>query len=90
MLMAHPTVLRDLLDEYEQLLILRAHDDTEEVRRRLDDVAYTLCVSTGTREVEAARETARRQLREAGEAERAESGAAAEDEDEDRKEPGRR
>lgn len=68
MLMAHPTVLRDLLDEYEQLLILRTENGSPQIGQRMDDVAYTLCVSTGTREVEAARQVARSQLAEAGRA----------------------
>jgi hypothetical protein len=66
MLMAHPTVLRDLLDEYEQLLILRAENGSPQIEQRIDDVSYTLCISTGTREVEAARRVARKQLAETG------------------------
>jgi len=65
MLMAHPNVLRDLLDEYEQLLILRAEQDSPQIAQRLEDVAYTLCISTGTKEIEQARTVARRQLAEA-------------------------
>ncbi|MGW1465874.1 DUF5133 domain-containing protein [Streptomyces sp. NPDC002308] len=60
MLMAHPVVLRGLVDRYESL----RSADTEDarVRRRLEDVAYTLCVSTGTRDVESALEAARTRL----------------------------
>lgn len=59
MLMAHPTVLADLLERYE---ILRARQDAEdnaEVLQRLDDISYTLCVATGTRDIAAALSAAR-------------------------------
>ncbi|MEU2546840.1 DUF5133 domain-containing protein [Streptomyces roseolus] len=61
MLMPHPAVLNDLIEQYETLL-LRAGDGSAEAQRRLEDVAYTLCVSTGTRDAETALATARRQL----------------------------
>ncbi|MBX9427079.1 MULTISPECIES: DUF5133 domain-containing protein [Streptomyces] len=60
MLMAHPTVLRDLVERYETLL--RAEDGSDRARRRLEDVTYTLCVTTGTRDIDAALAAARRQL----------------------------
>lgn len=67
MLMAHPTILRALLERYETL-----RDMTEEsngagtrLERELQDTIYTLCVSTGTREIgpalAAAREHVERQ-----------------------------
>ncbi|MFC7819552.1 DUF5133 domain-containing protein [Streptomyces sp. NPDC057367] len=63
MLMAHPAVLRDLIDQYEALAAVGAADaDSAQVRQRLDDVAYTLCVSTGTRNIDAAQIAARHQL----------------------------
>ncbi|MFE9119929.1 DUF5133 domain-containing protein [Streptomyces sp. NPDC007172] len=62
MLMAHPVVLRDLLDEYEVLVSLNAADGDEVTRQRLDDVTYTLCVSTGTRDIDAAVIAARHRL----------------------------
>ncbi|MFG2718922.1 DUF5133 domain-containing protein [Streptomyces sp. NPDC048416] len=62
MLMAHPAVLRDLLDEYEALLALNAADGGEATRQRLDDVSYTLCVSTGTRDIDSAVIAARHRL----------------------------
>ncbi|MFC8537477.1 DUF5133 domain-containing protein [Streptomyces sp. NPDC057249] len=63
MLMAHPAVLRDLIENYEALVAVGAAEaDSAEVRRRLDDVAYTLCVCTGTRDVDAAVVAARHQL----------------------------
>ncbi|MFE7582759.1 DUF5133 domain-containing protein [Streptomyces gardneri] len=62
MLMADPAVLRDLIERYETLKALRAENGGEEVRRRMDDLAYTLCVSTGTRDVDAALIAARHRL----------------------------
>ena len=51
--MAHPAVLRNLVEEYEELRALHAENGRTEVRQRMDDVAYTLCVSTGTKDVDA-------------------------------------
>ncbi|MFF2364577.1 DUF5133 domain-containing protein [Streptomyces sp. NPDC058122] len=63
MLMAHPAVLTRLIEQYETLRILRAEEGSSpEVRRRMDDVAYTLCVSTGTRDIDTALIAARHQL----------------------------
>ncbi|OKJ68714.1 DUF5133 domain-containing protein [Streptomyces sp. CB02460] len=63
MLMAHPAVLRDLIDQYEALAAVDAsRADSAQVRQRMNDVAYTLCVSTGTRDVDAALIAARHQL----------------------------
>ncbi|MBT2505699.1 DUF5133 domain-containing protein [Streptomyces sp. ISL-98] len=62
MLMAHPEVLRKLVGQYETLKKLYAETGSAGTRRRMDDVAYTLCVSTGTRDVDTALVTARRQL----------------------------
>lgn len=60
MLMAHPAVLKDLVEQYETLCTLHAENGGATARRRMDDVAYTLCVSTGTRTVEDALDAARR------------------------------
>ncbi|MEV7675918.1 DUF5133 domain-containing protein [Streptomyces sp. NPDC088752] len=55
MLVAHPAVLRDLIDQYEALTAMSAAGgDSAQVRQRMDDVAYTLCVSTGTRDIDTA------------------------------------
>ncbi|NSC25037.1 DUF5133 domain-containing protein [Streptomyces albus subsp. chlorinus] len=62
MLMAHPAVLRDLVAQYETLSVLHAEDGSPESRQRLNDIAYTLCVATGTRDVDAALIAARHQL----------------------------
>ncbi|NEC67730.1 DUF5133 domain-containing protein [Streptomyces sp. SID9727] len=63
MLMAHPAVLRDLIESYEALAAVGAGEaDSARVRQRMDDIAYTLCVSTGTRDIDAALIAARHQL----------------------------
>ncbi|MGW5480651.1 DUF5133 domain-containing protein [Streptomyces sp. NPDC004008] len=62
MLMAHPAVLKNLIEQYETLRILHAEEGSEDVRQRMNDVAYTLCVSTGTRDIDTALVAARHQL----------------------------
>ncbi|WP_328863063.1 DUF5133 domain-containing protein [Streptomyces sp. NBC_00306] len=62
MLLAHPAVLKDLVEEYETLRALHAEKGRHAVRQRMEDVAYTLCVSTGTRDVDAALIAARHRL----------------------------
>ncbi|MFF4901788.1 DUF5133 domain-containing protein [Streptomyces sp. NPDC001068] len=59
MLMPHPATLRGLLTEYETLLAVDALVDDSVPGRRLEDLAYTLCVSTGTREIAQALQVAR-------------------------------
>ncbi|GGS08932.1 hypothetical protein GCM10010269_54970 [Streptomyces humidus] len=58
MLMPHPAVLRKLVDEYEALSATGAAEACAQER----DLAYTPCVSTGTRDVDEALQTARRWL----------------------------
>ncbi|MDN3249562.1 DUF5133 domain-containing protein [Streptomyces mutabilis] len=63
MLMAHPAVLRDLIDQYEALQRLDVSEaGSAAVRQRMEDIAYTLCVSTGTRTIDAALVAARLRL----------------------------
>ncbi|MFI1252782.1 DUF5133 domain-containing protein [Streptomyces netropsis] len=60
MLMAHPAVLRDLLDRYERLRAVAGERVVRaQVYRQLQDTAYTLCVTTGTRDIGAALRAAR-------------------------------
>ncbi|MEU3354525.1 DUF5133 domain-containing protein [Streptomyces sp. NPDC037389] len=69
MLLAHPAVLDELVRRYttlERALASGAEDPTN--RRRLEDVVYTLCVSTGTRDIDAALAAARRRVPGAGRA----------------------
>lgn len=64
MLMAHPAVLARLVEEYERVAELQAGGGPHEpVRQRMEDVVYTLCVSTGTRDIDAALASARERLR---------------------------
>ena len=63
--MAHPAVLKDLVEQYETLHALHAENGSPAARRRLDDIAYTLCVSTGTRDIDTALAAARHRLPEA-------------------------
>ncbi|MEU7107177.1 DUF5133 domain-containing protein [Streptomyces stramineus] len=63
MLLAHPAVLDDLVQRYTELeraLISGTGEPT--TRQKLADVAYTLCVSTGTRDIDAALIAARHRL----------------------------
>ena len=62
MLMAHPAVLADLVQQYETLHGLNAEDGGPEAQQRLDDVCYTLCIATGTRDIDTALIAARHQL----------------------------
>ncbi len=55
MLLVHAAVLQNLIEQYDTLRVLHAENGSPQVRRRMDDMAYTLCVSTGTRDIDAAR-----------------------------------
>ncbi|MET7454660.1 DUF5133 domain-containing protein [Streptomyces sp. NPDC005574] len=58
-LIPHPGFLRRLVDEYETLRAQEAARGARAPSTRAKDLAYTLCVSTGTREVTQALEAAR-------------------------------
>ncbi|MFF8902895.1 DUF5133 domain-containing protein [Streptomyces lydicus] len=62
MLMAHPAVLRKLVDEYEALQAVHAERGNAEPRGRMTEVACALCISTGTSDVDAALIAAHHQL----------------------------
>ncbi|MEU6387942.1 DUF5133 domain-containing protein [Streptomyces sp. NPDC046939] len=62
MLMAHPAVLNDLVRQYETLRALNAAEGSDGVQQRMDDVAYTLCIATGTADIDAALIAARHRL----------------------------
>ncbi len=62
MLMAHSAVLSKTLKQYEILRELHADEGSPEARRRLDDVAYSLCIATGTNDIDAALIAARHRL----------------------------
>ncbi|MYS20465.1 protein of unknown function [Streptomyces sp. DvalAA-14] len=54
MLMPHPATLQSLIRRYENLQDKVGAADCPEARRHLEDTVYTLCVSTGTRDVDEA------------------------------------
>ncbi|WP_030954804.1 DUF5133 domain-containing protein [Streptomyces sp. NRRL S-481] len=62
MLRPNPAVLRRLVDEYEALSAAEAAGGPAGRSARTRDLAYTLCVSTGTRDVEGALERAHQWL----------------------------
>ncbi|WP_327298990.1 MULTISPECIES: DUF5133 domain-containing protein [unclassified Streptomyces] len=61
MLLPHPAILRNLVEQYETLVAQGGGQDAE-TRRQLEDITYTLCVSTGTLTAEAALTAAQQQL----------------------------
>lgn len=60
-LIAHSAVLRDLIDAYEALTAGPDKANSAQPRQCLDDVTYTLRVSTGPRDIDAALATAKHQ-----------------------------
>ncbi|MFJ3576061.1 DUF5133 domain-containing protein [Streptomyces rubiginosohelvolus] len=60
-LIAHPAVLRNLIDEYEALAAGPDKVNSAQARQCLDDVTYTLRVSTGPRDIDAALATTKHQ-----------------------------
>jgi hypothetical protein len=62
MLMPLPARLHALVREYETLSAEEGRTGTDTPSPRLRDLAYTLCVSTGTRDIEQALEAARTYL----------------------------
>ncbi|MFF8833048.1 DUF5133 domain-containing protein [Streptomyces sp. NPDC015131] len=64
--MAHPSMLRTLVARYEELAALGADSVDPKVVRQREDTAYTLCVSTGTRDVRDALRVARQAVAAAG------------------------
>ncbi|MFE7900782.1 DUF5133 domain-containing protein [Streptomyces sp. NPDC057424] len=70
MITAPPSLLRELVERCETLRHRLAADDGPETARRLEDATYTLCVITGTRQLDTALHVARRQLAEATRRER--------------------
>jgi hypothetical protein len=58
----HPVILRALVKQYEVFRARESERSSYETRGQLEDLSYTLCVSTGTRTVEAALAFAARQL----------------------------
>ncbi|WDV56590.1 DUF5133 domain-containing protein [Streptomyces coeruleorubidus] len=65
MITAHPSLLLELVERCETLRHRLAADNSTETARQLEDATYTLCVITGTRQLDTALFVARRQLAEA-------------------------
>ncbi|WP_254401562.1 DUF5133 domain-containing protein [Streptomyces sp. AC555_RSS877] len=65
MVMAHPSLLRELVERCETLKRRLTSGGSAETARQLDDATYTLCVVTGTRQLDTALYVARRQLADA-------------------------
>ena len=65
MLTPDPKVIRALLSRYADVQLRFSERPTQELQWQLDDVTYTLCVSTGTRCVSDALLAADRVLEEA-------------------------
>ncbi|MFK0235264.1 DUF5133 domain-containing protein [Streptomyces vinaceus] len=75
--MAHPAVLARLVEEYEMVSRTGAGGRREPLRQRCEDLVYTLCVSTGTRDIDAALAAARERMAAAWLVDTEGSGAAA-------------
>ncbi|OON82770.1 DUF5133 domain-containing protein [Streptomyces tsukubensis] len=58
MITPQPQILRALLARYADARIMQFENDTAANRSVLDDIAYTLCVTTGTCGIEEALATA--------------------------------
>ena len=59
MITAHPSLLRELVERCENLRRRLAVDNSADIPRQLDDATYTLCVITGTHQLDAALHVAR-------------------------------
>ncbi|GAA3543629.1 DUF5133 domain-containing protein [Streptomyces osmaniensis] len=62
MITAHPSLLRDLIERCETLSRRLATHPSADTLRRLEDATYTLCVITGTRQLDTALFVARQQM----------------------------
>ncbi|MEV1044025.1 DUF5133 domain-containing protein [Streptomyces sp. NPDC049916] len=61
--MPRPETVRSLLTRYNELRLEHSKDSANGLDRSLEDVSYTLCVTTGTRTVQDALHAAERILR---------------------------
>ncbi|MYS19517.1 protein of unknown function [Streptomyces sp. DvalAA-14] len=63
MMWANPAVLQELIERYERLsAVAGGGAASPQVSNELRDTVYTLCVSTGTRDIEAALDAARTRI----------------------------
>ncbi|GAB2745506.1 DUF5133 domain-containing protein [Streptomyces bullii] len=65
MLRADPSLLRHLVERCETLRRRTASGGSAQAMRQLEDATYTLCVITGTRQLDTALYVARQQLADA-------------------------
>ncbi|MFI8106682.1 DUF5133 domain-containing protein [Streptomyces sp. NPDC086023] len=66
MIAPSPAALREIVDRYERLAAdVRRKPAEQELKRALEDAAYTLCVVTGTQEPAQALAAAKERLRDA-------------------------
>ncbi|MFD3973435.1 DUF5133 domain-containing protein [Streptomyces cyaneofuscatus] len=50
--MPRPETVRSLLARYNELQLEHSQDSVAELSRSLEDVSYTLCITTGTRTIQ--------------------------------------
>ncbi|MGW1617374.1 DUF5133 domain-containing protein [Streptomyces sp. NPDC002285] len=62
MITAHPSLLRELIERCETLRLRLAAHHNADTARKLDDATYTLCVITGTRQLDTALFVARQHM----------------------------
>jgi hypothetical protein len=62
MITAHPSLLRELIERCETLRRRLAAQHSAVTARQLEDATYTLCVITGTRQLDTALFVARHQM----------------------------
>jgi hypothetical protein len=62
MITAHPSLLRELTERCETLSRRLAAHPSADTARQLEDAIYTLCVVTGTRQLDTALFVARHQM----------------------------
>ncbi|CAM5331219.1 DUF5133 domain-containing protein [Streptomyces chartreusis] len=62
MITAHPSLLRDLIERCETLSRRMAVHPSADTARQFEDATYTLCIITGTRQLDMALFVARHQM----------------------------
>ncbi|MCZ4606603.1 DUF5133 domain-containing protein [Streptomyces sp. Lzd4kr] len=62
MITAHPSLLRELIERCETLSRRLATHPSADSARQLEDATYTLCVITGTHQLDTALFVARQQM----------------------------
>jgi len=60
--MPHPAILRNIVEEYRELVARHEAERSSRIHARLQDAAFALCAATGARTAEAALACARQEL----------------------------